>query len=104
MIDHATEEEHVTVYVIASLTIRDSVRFEDYRRTVLPTIEKYGGRLVAHGGPIVLEGKWPRERLLIGEFPSMERAQQWWASPEYAGPKALRQATADSELVIVQGV
>jgi uncharacterized protein (DUF1330 family) len=34
----------------------------------------------------------------------MERAQQWWGSPEYAEPKALRQATADSELVIVQGV
>lgn len=94
----------MSVYVIASLTIKDVVRFEDYRQTVLPTIEKYGGRLVAHGGPIVLEGDWPRERLIIGEFPSMERAQQWWVSPEYAEPKALRQATADSELVIVQGV
>ena len=94
----------MSVYVIASLTIKDLVRFELYRRTVLPTMEKYGGRLVAHGGPIVLEGEWPRERLIIGEFPSMERAQQWWVSPEYAEPKALRQATADSELVIVQGV
>jgi uncharacterized protein (DUF1330 family) len=94
----------MSVYVIASLTIKDVVRFEDYRRTVLPTMEKYGGRLVAHGGPIVLEGEWPRERLIIGEFPSVERAQQWWGSPEYAEPKALRQATADSELVIVQGV
>jgi uncharacterized protein (DUF1330 family) len=94
----------MSVYVIASLTIKDAVRFEDYRRTVLPTMEKYGGRLVAHGGPIVLEGAWPRERLIIGEFPGMERAQQWWGSPEYAEPKALRLATADSELVIVQGV
>jgi hypothetical protein len=57
------------------------------------------------GGPIhVLEGAWPRKRLIIAEFPSMERAQQLWVSPEYAEPKALRQATADSELVIVQGV
>jgi uncharacterized protein (DUF1330 family) len=94
----------MSVYVIATLTIKDVVRFEDYRRTVLPTMEKYGGRLVAHGGPTVLEGEWPRERLIIGEFPSMERAQRWWGSPEYAKPKALRQATADSELVIVQGV
>ena len=52
----------------------------------------------------VLEGEWPRERLIVAEFPSMERAQQWWVSPEYAEPEALRQATADSELVIVQGV
>ena len=94
----------MAVYVIASLTVRDTIRFEDYRRTVLSTMEQYGGRLVARGGPTVLEGEWPREKLVIAEFPSLERAQQWWSSPEYAKPKALRQATADSELVIVQGV
>jgi uncharacterized protein (DUF1330 family) len=95
----------MSVYVIASLTIKDAVRFEDYKRTVMPSMEKYGGRFVARGGPIlVLEGSWSRERLIIAEFPSMERAQQWWGSPEYAEPKALRQATADSELVIVQGM
>jgi uncharacterized protein (DUF1330 family) len=103
--NQAIKEEHMAVYVIASLTIKDAVRFEDYKRTVMPSMEKYGGRFVARGGPIhALEGKWPRERLIIAEFPSMERAQQWWGSPEYAEPKALRQATADSELVIVQGV
>jgi hypothetical protein len=36
------KEEHMAVYVIASPTIKDTVRFEDYRRTVLPTMEKYG--------------------------------------------------------------
>lgn len=94
----------MSVYVIASLTVKDAVRLEDYRRAVLPTMEKYDGRLVARGVPIVLEGEWPREKLIIAEFPSMERARQWWDSPEYAEPKALRQATADSELIIVQGV
>jgi uncharacterized protein (DUF1330 family) len=94
----------MSVYVIASLTIKDAVRFEDYRRMLLPTMAKYGAQLVARGGPIVLEGEWPRERLIIAEFPSMEQAREWWASPEYAEPKALRQATADSELLIVQGV
>jgi uncharacterized protein (DUF1330 family) len=94
----------MSVYVIASLTIKDAVRFEDYKRTVLPSMEKYGGRFVARGPIHVLEGEWPRERLIIGEFPSMERAREWWASPEYAEPKALRQTTTDSELVIVQGV
>jgi len=57
----------MSVYVIASLTIKDAVRFEDYRRLLLPTMAKYGARLVARGGPIVLEGEWPRERLIIAE-------------------------------------
>jgi uncharacterized protein (DUF1330 family) len=94
----------MSVYVIASLTIKDAVRFEDYRRMLLPTMAKYGAQLVACGGPIVIEGEWPRERLIIAEFPSMEQARERWASPGYAEPKALRQATADSELVVVQGV
>jgi uncharacterized protein (DUF1330 family) len=46
----------MSVYVIASLTIKDAVRFEDYRRMLLPTMAKYDARLVARGGPIVLEG------------------------------------------------
>jgi len=46
------KEEYMSVYVIASLTIKDAVRFEDYKRTVLPSMEKYGGRFVARGGPI----------------------------------------------------
>jgi uncharacterized protein (DUF1330 family) len=67
----------MAVYVIANLTIKDAVRFEDYKRTVLPSMENYGGRFVARGGPIhVLEGEWPRERLIIAEFASVERAQQ----------------------------
>jgi len=86
--------------------LRSKMRFGSrITNALMPSMEKYGGRFVARGGPIhVLEGEWPRERLIIAEFPSMERAQQWWVSLEYAEPKALRQATADSELVIVQGV
>jgi uncharacterized protein (DUF1330 family) len=39
----------MSVYVITSLTIKDAVRFEDYKRTVQPSMENYGGRFVARG-------------------------------------------------------
>jgi len=94
----------MAVYVIASPTIKDAVRFEDYKRMLAPSREKYGERFIARGPIHVVEGEWPRERLIIGEFPSMERALDRWDSPEYAKPKALRLATADSEAVVVQGV
>jgi uncharacterized protein (DUF1330 family) len=48
----------MSVYVIASLTIKDAAsRRENGGRTLLPTMAKYGARLVARGGPIVLEGR-----------------------------------------------
>jgi hypothetical protein len=57
---------------------------------------------------IILGGYWlmlaPVLFLPFGIVLLSSQVREWWASPEYAEPKALRQATADSELVIVQGV
>jgi uncharacterized protein (DUF1330 family) len=77
----------VAAYVIASLTIKDPVRFEEYRRTLLPSMRKYGARLVARGGPIVLEGEWPREKVIIAEFPSMEQARGGGARQNTPSPR-----------------
>jgi uncharacterized protein (DUF1330 family) len=72
---------------------------------VAPTIAAYGGKFIARGGAItVLEGDWRPTRLVIVEFPSAERAQAWWNSPEYAPAKALRQATSEGTLLILEGV
>ena len=37
------------------------------------------------------------KRLVLLEFPSVERAREWWDSDEYAPAKALRQATSYGE-------
>jgi uncharacterized protein (DUF1330 family) len=52
----------------------------------------------------VLEGDWPSRRLVIVEFPSVERAKEWWSSPEYAEARAIRQATSEGTLVVIEGV
>jgi len=95
----------VPAYVIANVTVKDPVRYEDYRRLVGPTLAKYGGRFIARGGAIeVLEGSWHPGRLVIVEFPSMDQARAWWSSPEYAEAKAIRQATSEGTLLILEGV
>jgi len=95
----------VPAYVIASIDVNDPVRYEGYRNMVLPTITAYGGRFLARGGKVdSLEGPWRPNRLVIVEFPSVERAKAWWSSPEYAGAKALRQATSHGSLIVIEGV
>jgi uncharacterized protein (DUF1330 family) len=95
----------VAAYIIAMVDVRDPVRYEDYRKMVLPTITAYGGRFIARGGKTeVLEGHWQPNRLVIVEFPTFDRAKAWWASSEYAEAKALRQATSDGTLVLIEGV
>jgi uncharacterized protein (DUF1330 family) len=95
----------VPAFVIANITIVDPVRYEDYRRMVPATLVPFGGRFVARGGQTeVLEGEWRPSRLVLLEFPSVERARAWWNSPEYAEARALRQATSTGTLIILEGV
>jgi uncharacterized protein (DUF1330 family) len=68
-------------------------------------VSAYGGRYVARGGGVeVREGGWNPSRLVILEFPTVERARAWWDSPEYAPAKAVRQSCADTQLVITEGL
>jgi uncharacterized protein (DUF1330 family) len=95
----------VPAFVIANITIVDPVRYEDYRRMVPATLVPFAGRFVARGGQTeVLEGDWRPSRLVLLEFPSIERARAWWNSPEYAEARALRQATSTGTLIILEGV
>ena len=95
----------MAAYVLAIVDVKDPVRYEDYRRLVLPTITAFGGRFVARGGRTeILEGDWPSRRLVIVEFPSVERAKEWHSSPEYSEAKAIRQATSDGTLIVIEGV
>jgi uncharacterized protein (DUF1330 family) len=95
----------VPAYVIANVTVTDAAGYEAYRRLVPASIEKFGGRFLARGGEIeVLEGDWRPGRLVILEFPSAEQAKAWWHSPEYAEARAIRQATSEGTLIVLQGV
>ena len=92
-------------YVVVEIEVLDAERYETYKRMVPPSLAAYGGRFVVRGGAAeTLEGEWSPKRLVIVEFPSLERAKAWWGSPEYAEAKALRQATARTQMIVVEGV
>ena len=92
-------------YVIAMVEIKDPVRYETYRQMVTPTIAAFGGRFLVRGGRTdVLEGEWTPRRVVVLEFPSVERAKEWWSSEEYAQARAIRQATSEGTLIVVEGV
>jgi uncharacterized protein (DUF1330 family) len=92
-------------YIVVEIEVNDAPRYEDYKAMVPPSLEAYGGRFVVRGGKVeTLEGDWAPKRFVMVEFPSVERAKAWWASAEYAEAKALRQATANTQMIVVQGV
>jgi len=95
----------MAAYVIAYIHITDPVKYEDYRRHAGPAIEQYGGKFLVRGGQLeTLEGDWRPGRLVVIEFESVERAKQWYTSPEYGKAKHLRQNAAMVNMVLVEGV
>ena len=92
-------------YIIVQVEVHDPVRYEDYKPMVPPSLVPYGGRFVVRGGKVeTLEGDWSPKRFVMVEFPTVEQAKAWWASPEYKDAKALRHATAKSEMIVVEGL
>jgi len=94
----------MAAYIVVQVEVLDPQRYETYKAMVPPTLPAYGGRFLVRGGKVEnLEGTWSPKRFVILEFPSVEKAKAWWACNEYAEAKALRQATAKTEMIVVEG-
>ena len=95
----------MAAYVIADVEVTDPAAYEEYRKLAPATIEKYGGKYLARGGETeVKEGGWTPARFVILEFPSMDQARRWYASPEYAPALDIRKRASNSTLILAEGL
>jgi uncharacterized protein (DUF1330 family) len=95
----------VAAYVIVDVVVKDPVRYDDYRKRVMATLEPYNGRFLVRGGKVeALEGTWKPQRFVILEFPDAAAARAWWNSEAYAEPKAIRLSASHTEMILVEGI
>src|SRR5207249_11700599 len=93
----------MSAYIIADVEITNPARYAEYVKIVPETIFRHGGRFVVRGGTTeTLEGSWSPKRIVVLEFPSLERAKEWWASEDYRAAKLLRQSASIGSLIVVQ--
>jgi len=91
-------------YIIAQVDVTNPQQYAEYTKLTPGLIEKAGGRFIARGGRTAsLEGPAPRSRVVIIEFPSFERAQEFYNSPEYVAARKLREGAARAQFVLVEG-
>ena len=94
----------MSAYVIVQAEVTNWERFKEYLKEAPHTIEKYGGRYAARGGEMeVLEGKTLGDRIVLIEFPSLQKAKQWYNSEEYGKVKPLRAGAAIGHLTVIEG-
>ena len=90
-------------YWVAHVTVTDSDNYPKYVAANAAAFEKYGAHFLVRGGRFEAPEGAARERHVVIEFDSYEQALACYHSPEYAEAARLREAYADSDLVIVEG-
>ena len=95
----------MSAYVIANVRVLDPEKYKEYVKQSPISIAAHGGRFLARAGKAeALEGNVTPNRVVILEFPSYDRASEWWNSEMYRLPKALRQRASEGSFVLVEGV
>lgn len=90
-------------YWIVHVTVNDPDNYPKYIAADAAVFEKFEARFLVRGGRYeAVEGP-ARERHVVIEFGSYEQARACYHSPEYQEAAKLRQAYADSEVLIIEG-
>ena len=94
----------MAVYMILEIEVVDADTYADYVKEAPATVEQYGGRYLVRGGDVTpLTGGWNPQRIVVIEFPSMERFHEWLTSPEYSVIAPLREQSTKSKVIVVEG-
>jgi uncharacterized protein (DUF1330 family) len=91
-------------YWIVRVEVTDPAAFAEYLKAVPEVLKKFGGRHIIRGGKTTtLEGSAESRRIVVIEFPSLEKAEECYRSPEYQRVRKLRANAATGEIVAVEG-
>jgi len=95
----------MTAYIIARINVTDVEQYKKYIAVTPGIIQSFGGRFIARGGETVtLEGPEETRRVVLLEFPSLERAVEWYNSEEYQAAKQLREGAAEASFIVTAGL
>ena len=90
-------------YMFIQAEITNPEQFMEYAKRAPALIEQFGGRYRCMRGAVEqLEGKPDNRKIVISEWPSMEAAQTFWNSDEYAELKQLRDGAAEIDVNLVE--
>lgn len=95
----------MAAYIIARVNVTDINQYKEYTKVTPAVIAEFGGKFLARGGEtITLEGPEQTHRVVLIEFPSLEKAQEFYNSPEYGEAKNLRIGAATASFIAVDGI
>ncbi|MFO0989188.1 MAG: DUF1330 domain-containing protein [Alphaproteobacteria bacterium] len=95
----------MAAYLVVYITVSNPEQLKKYQAVTPAAIAKYDGRFLVRGGPkVTVEGPEEQRRIVVVEFPTFKRAQEFWDSPDYRAAVELRKGAATFNAVIVEGL
>ena len=91
-------------YILVLVDVTNPTQYAEYTKLSPGIIERFGGRFLARGGrTATLEGPPAKGRVVVIEFPSYERAQEFYNSADYQAARKVRAGAATAQFVLVEG-
>lgn len=95
----------MAAYVVSRVKILDAEAMQRYVQEAPPTVALFGGRYLVRGPSVeALEGEWEHDRMVVVEFPDKASALAWYQSDVYRPLRELRQASAETIILLADGV
>jgi len=95
----------MSAYFIARVNVMDRGKYKQYLNAVPDIIKKYCGVVLARTeNAHTLEGPDENRRMIIIEFPSVEKAREFYNSDEYRSARKLREDAAVGEIVVIESI
>jgi uncharacterized protein (DUF1330 family) len=90
-------------YWIARMTVNNSAEYPKYLEAAAPAFKRHGAKFIVRGGRAeAVEGPG-RPRNIVIEFASFDEALACYNSPDYQAAAKFRQASAEGEIIVVEG-
>ena len=94
----------MAAYLIGRIEVTDPEQYKKYVAVTLGILAKYGGKFIARAGETAtLEGQEETRRLVLVEFPSLDKIKEFYNSAEYKEAMKLREGAANVSLVAIEG-
>ena len=91
-------------YIIVEIETTDEALMAEYRTHTPGAVAKFGGKFIVRGGKTrTLEGGWTPSRVVMLEFPTYAKAEEFYDSDHYKPLLAMRLKAGKSKAILVDG-
>jgi len=95
----------MSAFLICDVQVKNREKLMEYLKLSEHTLAPFGGKFHAQAGTTeTLEGEWQPKVIILAEFPSMEKAKEWYSSDEYAKALKVKPEAIDRNMILTEGL